>query len=223
MIRHSSSFFISLTFHTILLLIIFFAWKNSTVFHKQKNKEQVCVKLSCLIQKRVEQKKVTPKKIKSIEKKIIKQKVSKKVKIIEKKPLTVPVIKQKKEIPQEIVEKQILKPKEIQNIQKENEQERQIRVQQDYIDNNIQNIVKLLSENLYYPRSARKRGIVGEVIIKFRLSTEAIVSDTKIIKSQNDILSRAAIKTIKELSGKFPKPNEELILEVPITYELKNY
>jgi protein TonB len=219
MIRHSSSFFISLTFHIILLLVIFFSWKNISIFHKQENKEQVCVKLSCLVQKKVEkkiEKIVPPKKIKPIEKKILKPKLFKKVKIIKKKS-----IKPKEKILQEIVKEQLTQPVYTEKIQKENEKERQIRVQQEYIDNNIQNIVKLLSENLYYPRSARKRGITGEVIVKFRLSTEAIVTDTKIIKSQSDILSRAAVKTIKELSGKFPKPKEELILEVPITYELK--
>lgn len=58
--------------------------------------------------------------------------------------------------------------------------------------------------------------------MKFELSTEAKVNSIEIVTSENDILSRAAIKTLEDLSGKFPKPNEALVLEVPINYNLKN-
>jgi protein TonB len=80
--------------------------------------------------------------------------------------------------------------------------------------------VQLLQENLYYPRRARKRGIIGEVLVKFKLSMDAKVYSIEVLSSKSDILSRAAIKTIEDLSGKFPKPNKELTLNVPINYTL---
>ena len=57
---------------------------------------------------------------------------------------------------------------------------------------------------------------------RLRLKDDAWkVYDIKIIKSKSDILSRAAMKTIMDLSGKFPKPQKRLTLHVPIGYELK--
>lgn len=93
--------------------------------------------------------------------------------------------------------------------------------QQAYVNDNISVIVKLLQENLYYPRSARKRALEGVVLVKFTLSTEAKVTSLEVISSKHSILSRGAIETIESLSGKFPKPKEELELSVPISYNLR--
>ena len=90
------------------------------------------------------------------------------------------------------------------------------------MQNNIAQIVDLLQDNLYYPRRARKKGIIGEVMVKFTLGIDAKVSDIQVLKSNREILSRAAIKTIEDLSGNFPKPDEELSISVPISYKLVN-
>jgi len=74
---------------------------------------------------------------------------------------------------------------------------------------------------LYYPRQARKRGIEGEVLVSFYLSVNADISRVKVISAESAILSRAAIETIENLSGKFPAPIENLTLTIPITYSLK--
>ena len=103
---------------------------------------------------------------------------------------------------------------------KENPVQKQKRLEQEYISEHIRKISQLLSENLYYPRSARKRNIQGAVIVKFTLSTSALAYNIEIVSSKNEILSRAAIKTIEDLSGSFPRPSEELVLHVPITYKL---
>jgi len=89
------------------------------------------------------------------------------------------------------------------------------------MDKHIKKIVELLSDNLYYPRSASKRGVVGEVVVKFTLLKNSTVNSIIIVSSKSDILSRAAIQTIEELSGKFPKPIENLTLHVPINYNLR--
>ena len=79
-----------------------------------------------------------------------------------------------------------------------------------------------MQDNLYYPRRARKKGITGEVMVKFTLGVDAIVSNVEVLKSEKEILSRAAIKTIQDLSGEFPKPDEALSISVPISYKLIN-
>lgn len=91
----------------------------------------------------------------------------------------------------------------------------------DYLSLHVNEIVALLKENLYYPRRARKRGIEGIVTVKFTLSTDAKVSKIEVLKSDYDILSRAAIETIENLEGELPKPSKELTLTIPINYDLK--
>jgi protein TonB len=112
-----------------------------------------------------------------------------------------------------IIEKEIV-------LEVENMEQKLLRLEKEYLDEHIQKIQILLNENLYYPRSARKRGVTGTIIVKFTLSTLGVIHSIKIIESKSEILSRAAIQTIEDLSGEFPKPNEELILHVPINYKL---
>lgn len=91
---------------------------------------------------------------------------------------------------------------------------------QEYSELNAQKIVELLREHLYYPRSARQKGIVGVVKVKFTLDVDAKVYNITVVESSDEILSRAAIKTIEELSTKFPKPASKTTLTVPINYSL---
>lgn len=234
MIRHSSSFFISLIIHITIAISLFFIWKNIPSFKKEPEKK-VPVKLCCIIEKEAEPKVVVqpkpkpippkPKPIPKKPKKKPKPKVEKK--IIPKK--IVPVIKEEIK-PQEpiAIEEEPKKVKIIEEktevipeVQKESPHAKELRLEKDYLDEHIQEISRLLQENLYYPRSARKRGIVGEIIVKFNLSTNGSAHSIKVISSNSDILSRAAVKTIENLSDNFPKPSEELHLHVPINYKLR--
>ncbi|EDZ61547.1 siderophore-mediated iron transport protein TonB [Sulfurimonas gotlandica GD1] len=120
-------------------------------------------------------------------------------------------------VQEQIIEEQIVQEESI----VEGLEAKQVRLEQEYMQEHIAKIIQLLQDNLYYPRRARKRGTVGEVMVKFTLSTDAVAHSIKVVSSNSEILSRAAIKTIEELSGKFPKPSEVLILHVPINYSLK--
>lgn len=113
--------------------------------------------------------------------------------------------------------------KVLQKSQAELAQERKIKQEsltKEYIQVNTQEIAALLRDNLYYPRSARKRNITGQITVKFTLGLNSHVSDVVVVKSNSEILSRAAIKTIEDLSGKFPKPQSAITLRVPIGYKL---
>jgi len=226
MIRHTPSFFISIIIHSLLLVIFLYTYKYVSSLYSEKDDEKVCLKLTCVVEKHVEhvkekpiQKKIIPKTIKPKVKKPKKEVVKK----IVPKPLTVPVVK---EIVEPEVEPEVVYVEEAEEVSEvvlpvESQEEQEVAQEEQYMDENIKEIVRLLSENLYYPRSARKRGVVGEVIVKFCLAKDATVSSIEIVSSKSDILSRAAKKTIEDLSGEFPKPPEELVLHVPIMYELK--
>jgi len=91
----------------------------------------------------------------------------------------------------------------------------------EYIESHIGEIVTLLKDNLYYPRRARRKKIEGVVKVRFTLTKSAEVTNIQVLESKYEILSNAAIKTIEDLQGKMPQPQEDLILTIPINYDLK--
>lgn len=190
------------------------------------------------------QQKTTPLKEITPPKKIEKPKIIEKPKKIEI-PKEVEKPKKVERIKEPVPEKEIEKPKEIVKEQKTPSVQKSVKaveefketpiveenahvseevaketLTKEYIAVNIQEIARLLRENLYYPRSARKRNITGRVDVRFTLDTDSKVSNIEVIESNSDILSRAAVKTIEYLSSKFPKPKEKITLTVPITYTL---
>jgi protein TonB len=257
MIRHSSSFFISIVIHVALLIAVLITWKN---YYSSSKKEPVCkcetrmcVNLSAIKHKEIQKPKPQPKK--KIEKKPPKKKPKKKVikktkpkKVVKKEKQVVATQEKLVPVAQEIPEPKVV-PKESEEVvevtqektevmeveevavkqepqktQAQLEEENRTRLQnlaKEYVKLNTKRISELLSENLYYPRSARKRGITGKVTVKFTLKIDASVSNVTVVESKSDILSRAAVKTINNLSGLFPKPQEEITLHVPISYTLR--
>ena len=232
MIRYTPSFLISILIHSILLVVFFYTYKYVSSLKSEKEDEDLCVKLTCIVEKHKEhvKEKPQPKKIIPPKPKPKIEKPKKIEKVVEKilpEVKTVPVIKEEiKPIiePQEVyiepVKEEVVED-DIEIVAVESQEEQTIRQEEEYMDEHIKEVVRLLSENLYYPRSARKRGVVGEVIVKFRLSVDAKAHSIEVVSSKSEMLSRAAKKTIEDLSGEFPKPSEELVLHVPINYELR--
>jgi protein TonB len=221
MIRHSSSLLVSIIIHIVLFFTLVFLNNNYV-----KKKVTICEqKTSIKLNNYVYSKK------QEIKPKVIKKEIKKNTNVVKKKKVLKtkpkPIAKQKPKIENpkkiipvisdvtKVIEEEIIKEvKEEKITSKEN-------VAKKYIQDNISKIAKLLQENLYYPRRARKKGITGEVIVKFTLELDSSVNNIKIITSNKEILSRAAIKTIQDLSGEFPSPKEQLTIEVPINYSLK--
>ena len=198
----------------------FFIYQNIPSIKKIDCNDKICVKLCDVITKKQVVKptsKPKPKVTKAIKPKPKpKLETTFRQKVIKKEVIKEPEFVEEKEETSEVMEVVIAK-----NVVKEDTMTKQKRIEKEYMQEHIAKIVQLLQENLYYPRRARKRGIVGEVVIRFTLATNATVHSIKVILSNSDILSRAAIKTIENLSGEFPKPPEELTLHIPINYELK--
>ncbi len=94
-------------------------------------------------------------------------------------------------------------------------------LEESYLDEHLELIATLLRENLYYPRIARKRGITGEVIIAFDLTTGGEIKNSVVVSGEYAVLNRAAITTLQRLAGEFPHPQEHLSLQVPIRYQLR--
>lgn len=245
MFRHFSSLLVSLVLHALLLATLLYSYKEIfSVSKTEQVEEKFCMKLSCLCNEEevVEKERVAPpKKVTPKVEPKPKPKVKPKIKPKEKpKEIVEQVVlvnnakeKYKKEEPLE----EVLEEKSVEivaekvgekatspygsSMQNDKQERSKKTPEQAYMNANIRIIVKLLQENLYYPRSARKRGMQGEVLVKFRLSKEGNVISSEVLSSEHKILSRAALETIESLSGKFPKPKEELLLSVPISYSLK--
>lgn len=241
MIRLSSSFFISLFVHALLGLALFYIYNSISPKKETTQDQKLKISLCSLPEKKTtlekpknppkkQVKKIKPKP-KTVKKTTQKQKPKKTIPTSLKKEPIIEKVK-KLEIPKIAKVEEVVEKKEIleevpvvQNIETpatviETKVQKNQRLEQEYISQHIQKITQLLSENLYYPRSARKRNIQGKVIVKFRLSRSAKAYDIEIVSSKNEILSRAARRTIENLSEKFPSPPEELLLHVPITYKL---
>ncbi|MCK9472383.1 TonB family protein [Sulfurimonas sp.] len=232
MIRHKSSFFISLSIHALLFISLYFAWSGISKVQRTHLEHKICVEL-CRVEH--QQKSIEP----------VKEQIAKPQPKIEPKQKPKPIIKQAlpkqiqetpKEISPEIAEISQDKPNPISKVEitkneealthvllkpkKEDVKQEQDGSKDQYIKINTQKISELIRDNLYYPIAARKRNITGRVSIRFTLGVDAKVYYIKVVDSSSDILSRAAVKTIEELSGKFPKPEQEITLNLPIDYAL---
>ncbi|MBN2298740.1 MAG: energy transducer TonB, partial [Deltaproteobacteria bacterium] len=83
-----------------------------------------------------------------------------------------------------------------------------------------QTILEIIRKNLYYPGSARRRGIEGTVYIRFVLDAKGTVSDISVEKTSGyTLLDKASVKTIRRCIFP-PPPDNFLTLSIPITFKL---
>ena len=233
MIRHSNSFIFSILIHIVIFIALFFSYQQlKPEVKKQKVETLLCVKLSVMPDKVVRPiiPKIKTHKVKSVELKPVKVKyVQKPVKkrVVKKQV----IIKKNVLVSENIVKKtpphntQEVIPKKTKKIStKVVKVVKVIKVkvapEKEYIDENIAKIIALLKENLYYPRRARKRGIQGEVLVRFTLSSKAEVSNIEVLFSSSEVLSRGAIQTINNVNNILPKPKQEITFNIPISYIL---
>ncbi|CAM2881337.1 energy transducer TonB [Helicobacter burdigaliensis] len=83
-------------------------------------------------------------------------------------------------------------------------------------------IKQAIDANLDYPRKARMMRAVGVVLVEFKLLGGGGVEDIRVIKgSTHAILDNSSIKTIKKASYSFPAPKKDVIIRIPIEYNLR--
>lgn len=86
----------------------------------------------------------------------------------------------------------------------------------------LKDIKKAIDANTQYPRKARRMGMEGIVLVEFLLHHSGKVEDIRLLqKSGHDILDDSAIETIKKASSSFPRPQENIRIQVPISYALR--
>jgi len=217
MIRYSNSFIFSIFIHIAIFIALFFSYQQlKPEVKKQKVETLLCVKLSVIQDKVVRPiiPKIKTHKVKQVEVKYVQKSVKNRVvkkQVIIKKNVLVSENIVKKTPPQK---KQEVSPKVVKVIKAK------VAPEKEYIDENIAKIIALLKENLYYPRRARKRGIQGEVLVHFTLSSKAEISNIEVLSSSSEVLSRGAIQTISNVNNILPKPKQEITFNIPISYIL---
>ncbi|MBW1689398.1 MAG: energy transducer TonB [Deltaproteobacteria bacterium] len=100
-------------------------------------------------------------------------------------------------------------------------------VESEYVTpNSYMEIVRLMIEkHKRYPNTARIRQIEGSVTIRFVITSEGNVRQTKVVKtSRYRVLDTAALKAVND-AAPFPKPPSQiykgdLTLEIDIVFEL---
>ena len=63
----------------------------------------------------------------------------------------------------------------------------------------ILELLRLINKNRYYPRIAKKRGIIGTVEVKIFISDNGYISKYEIVSSEHSLLTKGVEKTMKEI------------------------
>jgi protein TonB len=84
-------------------------------------------------------------------------------------------------------------------------------------------ISKLVREHLEYPYLARRMGWEGEVLLFFRLNPTGEVEELKVLKSSGfEVLDKSAVNAVKRASKHFPRPNQIVLIKLPIQFKLES-
>lgn len=206
--RYIISFFITLFLYSSLISTLFYNLDNTFIENKNLSQKQELIKISLVeeIEKKVE-KKQEHKKIKKIEK-------PKKIK--KEKPI---VKKQKYKKLEQVVEKTpiIEKTKEIQELKKvENKIQETIDIKK--VKNEfIEKLKKKIDKNKFYPKSARRRGIEGDVNVEFFIHKDGSIDNLK-IKEGKTIFHKAVKESIK---NSFPMKIDNNSISFPFKIMVK--
>lgn len=90
-----------------------------------------------------------------------------------------------------------------------------------YLQMNYEYIRKIISSNLSFPDSARKRQLSGKIEVSFLVGKDGRVDDIHLVSSSGHaILDKNVIQAIRR-SAPFPAPPEQARITLPITFRLK--
>ncbi len=239
MLRNSFSLFFSLLVHVALAFGVFIVYQEYQYQHHHvqeiEESKPICLCLSKVQEMESEPQVVvppvqTPPLIEKIEPSPVVELPKPKV---VKKPTPIKTPKPPKKQPLKVEEPKKIEPIEVAEITSDEVMEIteepilpvkpiQKSIEERYLDEHLQIIAQLLRKNLYYPKRARKRHIEGEVVVVFELLKNGDIGAMHVKQSSRKILNNAAIRTIKKLSGKVPKPPQNITIEIPIQFRLKS-
>jgi protein TonB len=91
--------------------------------------------------------------------------------------------------------------------------------EEQFIDENLQKIVKLIQQNIVYPKRARELHIQGEVLVVFTLLKEGGLKNLEALEG-HILLKKSALNAIETATASFPKVEKSITIKVPIVYSL---
>jgi periplasmic protein TonB len=91
--------------------------------------------------------------------------------------------------------------------------------EEQFIDENLQKIVKLIQQNIVYPKRARELHIQGEVLVVFTLLKEGGLENLEALQG-HVLLKKSALNAIETATASFPKVEKDITIKVPIVYSL---
>ncbi|MBO4723236.1 MAG: energy transducer TonB [Muribaculaceae bacterium] len=65
-------------------------------------------------------------------------------------------------------------------------------------------LMKFLSENIKYPKSAEKNGVQGTVVLQFVVEKSGAISNVKVVKSVDKALDNEAVRVVKRMKHFIP-------------------
>ncbi|WP_304546343.1 energy transducer TonB [Sulfurimonas microaerophilic] len=235
--RYIFAFVASLVLYTSLIAsIIYIVGNEEEVSQSQDLADTQTVAISVIQQKQCTSKKKHTQKLETQPKNKAPKKVVKKVEKKEKLQPKVEQVKQSKEsveeiVKQEPIEEEVVAQVEEEMIQEENEQEETLEeellhdqqlqemiiARQQELDQFTLQLVKKINENKRYPLSARRRGVEGDVDVKFIVLADGGVSAIKVIAGKS-IFKNA---TIQAIESSFPVNVEKSLIDFPQEFQIK--
>ena len=87
-------------------------------------------------------------------------------------------------------------------------------------------LIKFLSENIKYPKSAEKSGIQGMVVLQFVVEKSGAISNVKVLKSVEKTLDDEAVRVVKSMKRFIPGYNEDhapvrVLYTLPVNFKLE--
>jgi periplasmic protein TonB len=224
--RYFVSFIVSGVLYSALIVSLLFAVNNDEkkICHK-KMEHMNKVAVSLIAQQSHAQKTPTPKK--EIKKKQEPKKVVQKSKpkpkpivkeIVKKEPIEKPkeiieeVVQEEQETIEEVVQEEVVDDQEMQR-----QIEQMMVAKEQELDHFTKHLIKKINDNKRYPMSARRRGIEGDVDVKFMVMANGGVSSIKVLKGKK-IFKRS---TYEAIENSFPVDVSNTILEFPQEFQIK--
>ena len=95
-------------------------------------------------------------------------------------------------------------------------------VQEIYLREKLSVISSIVQKHIAYPPLAKRMGWMGRVIVCFTLYPDGRFEELRVEKSSGyELLDKNALDTIKRVAHLFPTPPVEVVVKLPINYELK--
>ena len=99
--------------------------------------------------------------------------------------------------------------------------------QPEYLDGGNPGILKVILENIHYPKDARESRIQGKVLVGFVIDEQGTPTDFKIVKGLSPSLDQEAVRVVKLLKKWRPGIQKGKPVRVqfvaPVTFRLDRY